>query len=114
MKKAAVIAGLSMKSAYERLRPGVRQCDVIADTVTAQIREKPEFGGDQTALYPLVLAGENAQTAHPMWTDSPFEKDQTIAFELGGCRKGYNAGVAGTAHIGDPPKSLTSTAKIVN
>ena len=46
MKKAAVIAGLSMKSAYERLRPGVRQCDVIADTVTAQIRDKPEFGGD--------------------------------------------------------------------
>ena len=46
MKKAAVIAGLSMKSAYERLRPGVRQCDVTADTVTVQIRDKPEFGGD--------------------------------------------------------------------
>ena len=49
-----------------------------------------------------------------MWTDTQFEKDQNIAFELGGCRKGYNAGLARTAHIGDPPKSLTSTAKVVN
>ena len=46
MKKAAVIAGLSMKSAYERLHPGVRQCDLIADIGTAQIRGKPEFGAD--------------------------------------------------------------------
>ena len=114
MKQAALIAGLSMKTAYDRLRPGVRQCDLMADAVAAQIRGTPEFGGDQTALYPLVLAGEAASTAHPMWTDAPFEKDQTVAFELGGCRKRYNAGLARTAHIGDPPKILTSTAKVVS
>lgn len=114
LKQAAVIAGLSMETAYNRLRPGVRQCDLMADVVSTQIRGTPQFGGDQTALHPLVLAGESASTAHPMWTDAPFKKDQTIAFELGGCRKRYNAGLARTAHIGEPQNTLINTAKAVN
>ena len=114
LKQAAVIAGLSMETAYNRLCPGVRQCDLMADVVSTQIRGTPQFGGDQTALHPLVLAGESASTAHPMWTDASFKKDQTIAFELGGCRKRYNAGLARTAHIGEPQNTLINTAKAVN
>jgi len=66
-----------------------------------------------TALYPLVLAGEAASTAHPLWTDAKFEKDQTVAFELGGCRKRYNAGLARTVHMGKPSTTLTTTASAV-
>ena len=66
-----------------------------------------------TALHPLVLAGEAASTAHPMWTDTMFEKDQTVAFELGGCRKRYNAGLARTVHLGKPPEKLLTTAQAV-
>jgi Xaa-Pro aminopeptidase len=65
------------------------------------------------AIHPLVLAGENASAAHPMWTDAPFEHSQTVAFELGACRKRYNVGLARTAHIGKPPSRLTETAKAV-
>ncbi len=113
LQQAAVIAGITMQTAYDGVRPGVRQCDLMADIVAAQIRGTPDFGGDMTALYPLVLAGEAASTAHPMWTDAPFEKDQTIAFELGGCRKRYNAGLARTVHLGTPPQTLITTAKAV-
>jgi len=113
IKQASIIAGLAMQTAYDGVKPGVRQCDLMADVVAAQIRGTPEFGGDTTALHPLVLAGEAATTAHPMWTDTPFEKDQTIAFEVGGCRKRYNAGLARTVHIGSPPQTLLSTAKAV-
>jgi len=48
-----------------------------------------------------------------MWTDAPFEADQTIAFELGACRKRYNVGLARTVHLGKPPQRLTDTAKAV-
>lgn len=113
LEQASVIAGQAMKTAYDGVRHGVRQCDLMADIVAAQIRGTPEFGGDQTALHPLVLAGEAASTAHPMWTDATFEKDQTIAFELGGCRKRYNAGLARTVHLGEPPQTLLNTAKAV-
>ncbi|MBN34614.1 MAG: ectoine hydrolase DoeA [Rhodospirillaceae bacterium] len=113
LQQAAVIAGKAMQTAYDGVRPGVRQCDLMAEIIAAQVRGTPEFGGDMTALHPLVLAGEAASTAHPMWTDAPFEKDQTIAFELGGCRKRYNAGLARTAHLGKPPEALVTTAKAV-
>ena len=113
LQQAAVIAGRAMQTAYDGVRPGVRQCDLMADVLAAQVRGTPEFGGDMTALHPLVLAGEAASTAHPLWTDAPFERDQTIAFELGGCRKRYNAGLARTVHIGDPPKILLTTAQAV-
>lgn len=113
LQQAAVIAGRAMQTAYDGVRPAVRQCDLMADVVAAQIRGTPDFGGDMTALHPLVLAGEAASTAHPMWTDARFERDQTIAFELGGCRKRYNVGLARTVHIGAPPKILLSTAEAV-
>jgi len=114
LKQAADIAGLAMQTAYEGVAPGVRQNDLMAEVVAAQIRGTPEFGGDMTALHPLVLAGESASTAHPMWTDAAFEKDQTVAFELGGCRRRYNAGLARTVHLGKPPEKLLSTAQAVN
>ncbi|MEM9139257.1 MAG: Xaa-Pro peptidase family protein, partial [Pseudomonadota bacterium] len=96
MRQAATIAGCAMQMAYDRAAPGIRQCDLMADVAAAQIRGTPEFGGDMTAINPLILAGEAATTAHPMWTDAPLEDGQTIAFELGGCRKRYNAGLART------------------
>ena len=114
IKQASVIAGLAMQTAYDGVMPGVRQCDLMADIVAAQIRGTADFGGDMCALHPLVLAGEAASTAHPMWTDAPFEKDQTIAFELGGCRKRYNAGLARTVHLGKPPELLNNTARAVS
>ena len=113
MRQAAEIAALTMQTAYDGIRPGVRQCDLMADVTAAMIRGTPEFGGDMTALYPLVLAGEAASTAHPMWTDAPFEEDQTVAFELGGCRKRYNAGLARTVHLGKPPEKLLTTSEAV-
>jgi len=114
LKQAAVIAGLTMQTAYDGVRAGVRQCDLMADILATQVRGTPEYGGDMTALHPLVLAGEAAATAHPLWTDALFEQNQTIAFELGGCRKRYNAGLARTVHLGSPPKLLTDTAQAVN
>ena len=113
LSQAAVIAGCVMQTAYDTIRPGVRQCDVMAEATAAMIRGTPEFGGDMTALHPLVLAGEAASTAHPMWTDAPFENNQTVAFELGGCRKRYNAGLARTVHLGEPGETLITTAKAV-
>ena len=114
LSQAATIAGRAMQTAYDGVAPGVRQCDLMADVLAAQVRGTEEYGGDMTALHPLVLAGEAASTAHPMWTDATFEQDQTIAFELGGCRKRYNAGLARTVHLGKPPEKLTSTALVVN
>jgi len=113
MREAAQIAEIAMQTAWDGVRPGVRQCDLMADVVAAQIRGTKQFGGDQPALHPLILAGEAASTAHPLWNDSILEDGQTVAFELGGCRKRYNVGLARTVHLGTPSMQLKDTAKAV-
>ena len=114
MRQAAVLAGCAMQTAWDSVRPGVRQCDLVAEILAAQVRGTDSFGGDQTAICPLILAGEGAATAHPLWTDERFEENQTVAFEIGGTRRRYNAGLARTAHLGDPPEELTRTLAAVH
>ncbi|MEE2775041.1 MAG: M24 family metallopeptidase [Pseudomonadota bacterium] len=114
MQQAATIADLAMQTAWEKIQPGVRQCDLMADIISAQIKGTSEFGGDITALHPLILVGKMASTAHPLWTDAKLEKDQIVAFELGGCRNRYNVGLARTVQIGSKkPKEFVDTVKAV-
>lgn len=114
MRQAARLAQDAMQVAYENIAPGVRQCDLMAKVVAAQVGGNDEFGGDLTALSPLILAGEAATTAHPMWTDEKFADGQTVALELGGTRKRYNAGLARTIQLGGGSKTLFDTAHAVN
>ena len=113
MRDAARIAEAAMQTAWDGARPGVRQCDLMADVTATQIRGMPDAGGDMPAIHPLILAGEAATTAHPLWTDAPLEDGQTIAFELGACRRRYNVGLARTVHLGTPPDDLRRTAEAV-
>ena len=113
MRQAAQIAGLAMDAAIEGLSIGERQCNIMARVVAAQIKGTPEFGGDMTALHPLILAGENASAAHPLWTDEVIKNQNAVAFELGGCRKRYNVGLARSTYLGKPPKKILDVAKVV-
>ena len=113
MREAAVLAGLAQRYAFDHVKPGVRQCDLAAGVYSTVISGTPEFGGDTPAISALILAGEAASTAHPMWTDAVFEDNQTVAFELGGCRKRYNAGLARTVQLGKLPAKVAATASAV-
>ncbi len=113
MSQAARLVEGAMQVAYENIAPGVRQCDLMAKILAKQVGGNEEFGGDLTALSPLILAGKAATTAHPMWTDEPFEDGQTVALELGGTRKRYNAGLARTVQLGKGSQSVFDTADAV-
>ncbi|MEZ5758544.1 MAG: Xaa-Pro peptidase family protein [Emcibacteraceae bacterium] len=114
LRQASRIVEKAMNVAYEMIRPGVRQCDVVAEIYKTQIAPGPEYGGDLTAVCPLILAGENTSTAHPIWNDQPFENNQTIAIELGGARRRYTSALARTMHLGhNPPEKLIDTSKAV-
>ncbi|MGU9957250.1 MAG: M24 family metallopeptidase [Arenicellales bacterium WSBS_2016_MAG_OTU3] len=113
MRQAARLVEGAMTVAYENIAPGVRQCDLMSKIVAAQVAGNEEFGGDLTALSPLILAGKAATTAHPMWTDEQFSHNQTVALELGGTRKRYNAGLARTVQLGKGPQAVFNTADAV-
>lgn len=113
MRQASRLVEGAMTVAYENIAPGVRQCDLMAQIVAAQVGGNDQFAGDLTALSPLILAGEAAATAHPLWTDERFSDGQTVALELGGTRKRYNAGLARTVQLGKGPQSVFDTAVAV-
>lgn len=113
MRQAARLVEGAMTVAYENIAPGVRQCDLMASILAKQVGGNGEFGGDLTALSPLILAGKAATTAHPMWTDEIFIDGQTIALELGGTRKRYNAGLARTVQLGQGSQKVFDTADAV-
>ena len=113
LRQAARLVEGAMTVAYDNIAPGVRQCDLMAKILAAQVGGNEQFGGDLTALSPLILAGEAATTAHPMWTDEKFADGQTVALELGGTRKRYNAGLARTVQLGKGPQTVFDTADAV-
>ncbi len=113
MRQASRLVEGAMHVAYENIAPGVRQCDLMSRIVAAQVAGNDEFGGDLTALSPLILAGEASATAHPMWTDEQFSHGQIVALELGGTRKRYNAGLARTLQLGAASRKLIDTAAAV-
>lgn len=113
MSQAARLVEGAMHVAYDNIAPGVRQCDLMAKILAKQVGGNEDFGGDLTALSPLILAGKAATTAHPMWTDETFEDGQTVALELGGTRKRYNAGLARTVQLGQGPQAVFDTADAV-
>ena len=113
MRQAARIASHVMTVACEQIAPGVRQCDLVAKVLAAQVSGVDGMGGDLTSICPLILAGEAAATAHPLWTDEPFTTNQTVALELGGARKRYNAGLARTVQLGQGTQKVYDTAGAV-
>jgi Xaa-Pro dipeptidase len=113
MRQACRLVEGAMTVAYDNILPGVRQCDLMSKILAAQVGGCAQFGGDQTALSPLILAGAAAATSHPMWTDEPFARNQTVALELGGTRNRYNAGLARTVQLGKGPQVLFDTAVAV-
>ena len=114
MREAGKIMENVMQTAIDVVAPGVRQCDAVAEIVRAQIRGTEEFGGDYTAIVPLMPSGIKTSTAHLTWTDEPYENEVAVNMELSACRNRYHSPMARTLYLGsNPPQKLRDTAKVV-
>jgi ectoine hydrolase len=113
MRIAGEIAERAMRTACDGLRPGRRQCDLVAEIVAAQATGVPEHGGDYPALWPLLPTGDAAGTPHLTWTDRTFRTGEATTIELAGTFGRYHAPLARTVMLGEPPPRLTDTAKII-
>jgi Xaa-Pro dipeptidase len=113
MRQAARIIEKTMRVGIEAVRPGVRQCDAAAAIYEAQISGTPEYGGDYTAICPMLPTGIGTSTPHLTWTDQPFVTGEATILELSGARNHYHCPMARTVHLGKPPKKLVDTATVV-
>jgi Xaa-Pro dipeptidase len=113
MSEAARIVERMMQAGLDRIRPGVRQCDAVADIYQTMISGTPEFGGDYSAICPLLPTGVGTSTPHLTWTDAPFVSGEATILELAGVRRRYHCPMARTVHLGKPPQKLADTAEVI-
>jgi ectoine hydrolase len=113
LRIAGTIVERAMRTACEAVRPGRRQCDVVAEILAAQATGTPEHGGDYPAIVPMLPTGEAAGAPHLTWTDRPFQTGEATTIEVAGAFGRYHAPLARTVMLGEPPQQLTETEKVI-
>lgn len=113
MREAGQIITDTMNKAMDRLVPGVKQYEVIADVYHAQITGIDGKFGDYTSLCPLIQVGEGTSTPHLTWTDEPLPDSGLVVMELGAARRHYHAPLTRTAYIGTPPDEITKLVDVI-
>lgn len=113
MKQASRIVENVMQTAIDSIEAGVREPEAAANVYHAQIKGTEEYGGDYTAIAPIMPSGKRTSTAHLTWTDRCYQDEDVVLLELAGSRKKYHAPLSRTVFIGDPPQELTDIAKVV-
>ena len=113
MGEAGRIMENVMATAIDRIAPGLRQCDVVADIYHAQISGTPEFGGDYTAIVPMLPTGVGSSAPHLTWSDDRFRSGETTILELAAARHHYHCPMARTVFLGDVPAPVANGAAIL-
>ncbi len=113
MRSAARI----IEGVFDRVRavmkPGMRQCDLVAEIYDAAIRGRGEHWGDYAAIVPLIGAGPDAAAPHLTWTDEPLRANEGIFLELAGAHRRYHCPMSRTFYIGKPDQKFRDTEKAV-
>ncbi|HEX7388496.1 MAG TPA: ectoine hydrolase DoeA [Acidiphilium sp.] len=113
MRRAArIVEGIHARI-VERIEPGMRKCDLVADIYDAAIRGTPEFGGDYPAIVPLLPSGEDAAAPHLTWDDEPLRTGAGTFFEVAGCYHRYHCPLSRTVFLGRPTRAFIDAEKAV-
>jgi ectoine hydrolase len=99
----------------EKVEPGIRKCDLVADIYDAALRYDPElgFGGDYPAIVPLLPSGVDASAPHLTWDDRPMSAGEGTFFEIAGCFRRYHCPLSRTVFLGKPPKAFLDAEQAV-
>ena len=103
IRKAARISEKIIDYVIERVEPGVRKSEVVAEIYGKAIRGTDEDWGDYPAIVPLLPSGSDAAAPHLTWDGRIFEKEMATFFEIAGCYRRYHAPFCRTIFLGTPP-----------
>src|SRR6185369_9194864 len=113
MRQAGKIAEKAMDGVFDAIKPGVRQCDAMAECYKWTTAGTAEYGGTFPCKPPNVGTGKWAAAAHLSWTDEPHRIGEMTNMELGGCRHRYHTPLCRSLFLGKPTADMQKTADIV-
>jgi ectoine hydrolase len=102
MRRAARIVEAMHQRILDKIEPGMRKCDLVAEIYDVAIRGVDGFGGDYPAVVPLLPSGEEASAPHLTWDDRPLRTGEGTFFEIAGCYRRYHCPLSRTVFLGKP------------
>jgi ectoine hydrolase len=106
MRRAARIVERMHQRIFEKVEPGLRKCDLVAEIYDAALRGAGDYGGDYPAIVPLLPSGEDAAAPHLTWDDKPMRAGEGTFFEIAGCYKRYHCPLSRTVFLGKPTRTF--------
>ncbi|MEX0970391.1 MAG: ectoine hydrolase DoeA [Paracoccaceae bacterium] len=115
MRKAGRIVEKMHARIVDKVEPGQRKCDLVADIYDASLRYDAAlgFGGDYPAIVPLLPSGNDASAPHLTWDDRPMQRGEGTFFEIAGCFRRYHCPLSRTVFLGKPPQAFLDAEKAV-
>ena len=108
MRRAARLVEKMHQRIVDKIEPGLRKCDLVAEIYDAGLRYDPElgYGGDYPAIVPLLPSGSDAAAPHLTWDDRPMKEGEGTFFELAGCYHRYHCPLSRTVFLGKPSQTF--------
>ena len=100
---------------FEKIEPGIRKCNLVADIYDASLRYDEDIGagGDYPAIVPLLPSGVDASAPHLTWDDQPVKSGEGTFFEIAGVYRRYHCPLSRTVFLGQPTKTFIDAEKAV-
>lgn len=111
MRRAGRIVAAMHQRIVEKVEPGMRKCDLVAEILDAGTRGVDGFGGDYAAIVPLLPSGAEASAPHLTWDDRPMRAGEGTFFEIAGCYKRYHCPLSRTVFLGKPTPQFLDAEK---
>ena len=113
MMQAGKISAAAMQATIDAARPGVRQCDAIAELYRVTTGGTAEFGGTFPCKPPNAMVGEYCSAPHLSWTDARLAPGDIFYIELGGVRHRYHAPLSRCVYLGAPTDRMRDVSKVI-
>jgi len=115
MRKAGKLVEKIHQRILEKVQPGIRKCDLVAEIYAAGLRYDEElgFGGDYPAIVPLLPSGVDAAAPHLTWDDRPMRAGEGTFFEVAGTYRRYHCPLSRTVFLGKPSNTFLDAEKAV-
>ncbi len=113
MENAARIVERMHQRIFERIAPGQRKNELVAEILHAGALGTEELGGDYAAIVPLLPSGSDAAAPHLTWDDRPLKTGEGTFFEIAGCYRRYHCPLSRTVFLGKPSPQFVEAEKAV-
>lgn len=111
MRRAARITEKIVDGIVERIEPGMKKNDLVAEIYADAIRGVDDDWGEYPAIVPLLPSGSDAAAPHLTWDGRRFEEGVATFFEIAGCYRRYHAPLCRTVFLGSPPQYMLDAEK---